>query len=563
MTEKKGFFALVLHAHLPYVMHHGRWPHGMDWLCEAAAECYIPLLRTFETLASEGTNFKVTLNLSPILCEQLAHPEFGAEFRAYVQNKIDAAKEDMAHLKRTGFEHRASLAKMWLDFYEGILDDFENRWHKDLLGAFARLWEAGHLEILTSAATHGYLPLILNDNCISAQVKLGKLTTEHRLGRVPNGIWLPECAYRPSYEWAPPIEGFGEPARRAGIEEILADCELSHFVVDSHLLKGGKAVGVYLERFEALRILYERWAKEQDESKVDEPKSPYLPHFVVGPSGKGAVAFGRDPRTSIQVWSAKHGYPGDFDYLEFHKKSFPGGLRYWRVTDASGDLASKQEYVPEWAAGKVKSHAAHFISIIEEVVQQAPQNPIVVSPYDAELFGHWWFEGPSWILELYRGLSCHGFIEPVTLSEYCERFPPKDAVTLPEGSWGEGGHHWIWLNPDTQWTWKLLYSAEKEMVELVRDVPEGNDVAARIADQMGRELLLMEASDWQFLISTWTARDYAEARISLHYENFKRLSQILRKVISGQKVLPEEEEFVRECEQHDGVFPKLTYKLWL
>ncbi|HDH97111.1 MAG TPA: DUF1957 domain-containing protein, partial [Proteobacteria bacterium] len=466
MAEQRGYFALVLHAHLPYVLHHGRWPHGMDWLCEAASECYLPLLRTFERLASDGVDFKVTINLSPILCEQLAHPAFGDEFRSYLQNKMDAAREDIAHFERTGFEHRAKLARMWLEFYEGMLEDFEARWGGDILGAFARLWDAGYIEVLTSAATHGYLPLLLNDECVRAQVQLGKLTTRHRLGREPKGIWLPECAYRPSYEWAPPVEGFGEPARRAGIEEVLSDCGLGHFVVDAHLLKGGKAIGVYLERFEALRILYERWAKEQDKSEVELPKTPYSSYFVVGPSGRGAAVFGRDPTTSLQVWSAKHGYPGDFDYLEFHKKSFPGGLRYWRITDASGDLASKQEYVPEWADGKVGSQAEHFIGVLEGIVGANPDGAIIVSPYDAELFGHWWFEGPRWIAEVYRRMQGSGAVKPVTLSEYLELHPPTEAISLPEGSWGEGGHHWIWLNPDTEWTWKLIYAAERTMVEL-------------------------------------------------------------------------------------------------
>jgi len=554
---------LVLHAHLPYVLYHGRWPHGMDWLCEATSECYLPLLRAFEQLASEGVDFKVTMNLSPILCEQLAHPSFPGEFKGYLQNKIDAAKEDVAHFEKTGFEHRAKLARMWIEFYEGTLRDFDARWMCDILGAFARLWDAGHIEVLTSAATHGYLPLILNDRCVRAQIRQGRSATQHRLGKTPKGIWLPECAYRPSYEWAPPISGFGEPTRRAGVEEILSECELTHFIVDSHLLKGGKAIGVYLERFEALRMLYERWAKEQDESKVEQPRKPYAPYFVAGPSGKGAAAFGRDPTTSLQVWSAKHGYPGDFDYLEFHKKSFPGGLRYWRVTDASGDLASKQEYVPEWADGKIASQAKHFLEVLSGVIEANPKEPIVVSPYDAELFGHWWFEGPRWIAETFRQMREHGGIKPVTLSEYLERRPPTEAISLPEGSWGEGGHHWIWLNPDTEWTWKEIYSAEKKMVEMADKIPEGSRLAERIGNQMGRELLLMESSDWQFLISSWTARDYAEARVSLHHENFSRLAETLQRLMDGAEASPEEIAFLEECELHDGVFPQANFKLWL
>lgn len=563
MSEKKGHFALVLHAHLPYVLYYGRWPHGTDWLCEATAECYLPLLNAFEKLVAENVNFKITINLSPILCEQLASPGFKKEFEGYVENKIAAARKDLEYFAKSSFSQRMKLARMWINFYENIWSDFDNRYGGNVLSAFAKLWDAGYIEVLTSAATHGYLPLILDDRCVRAQIEVGKRTTKMRLNKIPSGIWLPECAYRPSYEWAPPIDGFGELKKRAGVEEILSDAGINHFIVDSHLLEGGKAIGVYLERFEALRILYERWSKDERSKEVDSPKSVYKPYFVVGPTGKGAVAFGRHPKTSLQVWSSKHGYPGDFDYLEFHKKSFPGGLRYWRITDASGDLASKKEYVPEWANGKVVGQAKHFAGLLSDVIQKAPDDAIVVSPYDAELFGHWWFEGPQWIYETYRQLKSQSSVKPVTLSEYVELSHPSEAVVLPEGSWGEGGHHWIWLNQDNVWTWKLIYTAEKKMVELAARVPEDDGLAARIANQMGRELLLVESSDWQFLISTWTARDYAEARINLHYENFLKLAEILEKKLPKHELLKEDVAFLEECEKHDGIFPEIDFRLWL
>jgi len=563
MAEKTGYFALVLHAHLPYVLYHGRWPHGTDWLCEATAECYLPLLNELGKLVFEGVDFRVTINISPILCEQLANPGFQKEFDGYVRNKIDAAHKDILYFEKAGFARRAELARMWIEYYEKILNDFDDRYHGDILSAFAKLWDAGYIEVLTSAATHGYLPLILDDRCVHAQVEMGKRTTQKRLGKIADGIWLPECAYRPSYEWAPPINGFGEPARRAGVEEILSDSGINHFVVDHHLLEGGKAIGVYVERFEALRLLYERWAKDEKSKQVESPKSVYKSYFVAGPSGGGAVAFGRDPKTSLQVWSGKHGYPGDFDYLEFHKKSFPGGMRYWRITDAAQDLASKQEYVPEWADNKVRVHAKHFAELLSGVIRQAPDDPIIVSPYDAELFGHWWFEGTKWIAEIYRQLKGHRAIKPVTLSEYVELFGPAEAIVLPEGSWGEGGHHWIWLNPDTAWTWKLIYSAEKKMIELMPGVPNNNALARRVANQMARELLLIEASDWQFLISAFTARDYAEARINLHYENFSQLAEMLQKLSAGGKQSPMDVSFLQECETDDGIFSDIDFSLWL
>jgi 1,4-alpha-glucan branching enzyme len=329
-------------------------------------------------------------------------------------------------------------------------------------------------------------------------------------------------------------------------------------------------VGVYVARFEALRRLWGQFEKEFKPPPEDVTKSPHEVYLVSSgrmPERPVAV-FTRDPETAIQVWSGEWGYPGDGAYLDFHKKRFPGGLRYWRVTSPKTDLADKRVYVQEAVEGRVRENSSHFISLIKEVLQahreRTGRSGILTAPYDAELFGHWWFEGPRWLYHVLKGLDEDPKVELTTCSSYLEINPPEVVVSLPEGSWGEGGFHWIWLNEWTEWTWKHIYAAERRMVDLSRScsgVGE-NPELERVLKQACRELLLLQASDWQFLISTWSARDYAEMRVALHAEDFNRLVDMAEALHRGEGLKPADRAFLEACEERDPLFPDVEPSWW-
>jgi 1,4-alpha-glucan branching enzyme len=271
------------------------------------------------------------------------------------------------------------------------------------------------------------------------------------------------------------------------------------------------------------------------------------------------VAFFRDPRTTVQVWSREHGYPGEYAYLEFHKKHFPGGLRFWRITDNQGDLGTKAVYDPDVAAQKVSLQASHFIELVADTLARAKGDgpALVCSPYDSELFGHWWFEGPLWLEHVARAMARAG-LPCMTLGEALAAVPPRATLALPEGSWGEGGDHRVWLNRDTEWTWDRVYSAEAEWVGHLaglagRSAPE----LRRVLAQATRELLLLQSSDWQFLITTGTASDYAERRVAEHYAEFKRLCEMARLLEAGDPLSPDAAESLRRLERDDFCFPDL------
>ncbi|MHA1299674.1 MAG: 1,4-alpha-glucan branching protein domain-containing protein [Candidatus Helarchaeota archaeon] len=548
-SNVKGYFSFVLHSHLPYVIAHGTWPHGMDWLNEATAECYIPILNTLYKLKEEGFTPRLTINLSPILCEQLKNEMFIDSFISYLENKISFAEADKKIFIEWKSENLIKLSDMWKKFYTDIIIDFKEKYNKDLVNAFKVLQDENIIEIITCAATHGYLPLLSQDYSISNQVKVGVECYKKHFKRDPIGIWLPECAYRPAYKWKNPIFRDEPEYERKGIEEILDEHNLKYFIIDTHLLMGGEAIGVYAARFEALKMLWENFKRQYKPPPIDFNKSPYKPYLVSSTSNFEAqvAVFVRDPRTSIQLWSAEHGYPGDGWYLEFHKKHFPSGHRYWRITSSKTDLGDKLEYVPENVESRLEENAGHYKDLIKELVlefysKNNQEAGIVVAPYDTELLGHWWFEGPQFLYKVLKWVEMDPEIELTTCGKYLKAFPPVNIIHIPEGSWGEGQGHWIWLNEWTTWTWEKIYKTEKRLKGIFEKYSDANDKnIKRILIQLEIENLLLQSSDWQFLISTWSARDYAENRVAEHYNRIKKLISILESYETN-KTLPQEHQ---------------------
>jgi 1,4-alpha-glucan branching enzyme len=554
-----GRFLLCLHSHMPYVLSHGKSPHGTDWLNEACAECYLPLLHTLHRLNSEGIKPRWTVNITPILAEQLADPAFASEFESYCQEKIDYAVSDLGRFEREGPLWMQGLAAMWQRKYTESLVQFKHQWGRSIVEAFRFFQDQGCIEIITSGATHGYQPLLGTDESCQAQIRLGIENHQKHFGRKPRGIWLPECAYRPRYDWKAPA-GEGEIAwPRKGTDEILKEEGLEYFFVDSHMIRGGAPLGTYAANFPQLAEMFARSSKYF--TPPTEFRSEYE-HYLL-PSG--VTVFARDPETTVKVWSGESGYPGDEYYLEFHKQLYPGRLRYWRISQEKTDLGKKQPYNPYEAFERIQNHAADLVKVLKATLANyrglSDRTGTLVAMYDTELFGHWWWEGPEFLCELYRNLHADGEIELVSGSDVMDRDPAKHLITMPEGSWGEGGYHYIWINDDNLWTWKKLYSIERRLRKLAREAKGGEMI--EVVTQAARELLLAEASDWQFLISTFSARDYAEIRFQDHVDRFTALADVADKLSLGGTLSKGDREYLLECQLKDAPFPELTLDLWL
>ena len=538
----------------------------MEWLHEAAAETYLPLLRVFGELEQQGLALQANVNLSPILLEQLSHPEFKDEFPKYLIRKIKAAHKDADDFTVQNDPHMVNVSRFWLHFYEQALRQFDEL-GSNIIRGFQHFYDSGAIEIITCGATHGYFPLLGTDSSIHAQVKTGVETHERFFGRKPRGIWLPECGYRPAGTWQFPVmpDGSSRPPKqfyREGVEQILAEHGIQFFYVDTHLVDSSTRFTPYQLLAGGVPIAMET---------VEEPpaKNFYRPYFADGPDRDAQVAFfTRDPRTSAQVWSGDQGYPGDGNYLEFHKKRWPGGNRYWRITGRKIDLGLKQPYDPAIALERTREHAKHFVRITHETLERYGNNgaaaSILTAPFDAELFGHWWFEGPEWLknvaLEFAKPESR---VKLISCTDYLDQFPPNAYVALPEGSWGAESNNSVWLNEDTAWTWKHIYPAELAVQQMANsDLWRGNDTATRLVKQLCRELLLLESSDWQFLITTKAARDYAEKRFNTHLEQFRALLDTWRRFEATHQIALEKLQELEAIELRDSVFPDIEPELW-
>jgi 1,4-alpha-glucan branching enzyme len=561
MVEKLGSVNIVLHSHLPWVLSHGIWPHGTSWVNEAMAETYIPILIELNKLIDDGFKPKLTIGLTPVLCEMLSHPSFTEGFIGYLDEKIAAAEHDYIDFTKNMPKNNAhiKLTLWWKEFYSMIKDHFLHKYNKDIIGEFAKLQDRGLLDIITCAATHSYVPLLSKETSINAQFKTAVDNYKKHFGRSPTGVWLPECAYRPGYLWKNPLKE-GEEFERPGIEYFLDKHGLKYFFIDTSLLLGGVSQGVYAARFPLLKELWKQFATQYKEIPLKFEKSPYEPYLVSSNSAKGPVGFfTRDEKTGMVVWSGEHGYPGCGEYMDFHKKHFPGGLRYWKVTGAKIDMGEKMLYWPDDVPSKLDENASHYVNLIKDILREYKaekgKNGIVTIPYDTELFGHWWFEGVWFLNRVLKWIEQDPEIELTNSREYLENNPPNKTVQIIEGSWGQGSSHWVWLNEWTEWTWERIYECEAKSEEIISKHYKSTDPnLLKILKQMARELLLLQSSDWQFLITTWSARDYAENRVALHYENFSRLNKMATDYAKGVNLLEGDWEFLGTLEVNDGIF---------
>jgi 1,4-alpha-glucan branching enzyme len=562
--SEPGVFCFVLHTHLPYVLGHGTWPHGSQMLYNAAADCYLPLLTTFRQLAAEGIPPRVTMGITPVLLEQLADSRFKDWFPHDLRQRANSAEANEREFRARGDGHLAYLAGRWAGQFRDMERLFCEELHHDIPAGFAELQGQGTLELMSSAATHAYLPLLHEECSIQAQVRQGAASHLRHIGHRPRGFWLPECAYRPRARWAPPAQVVPPDGRtwlRKGVHEFLAENGFDYFIVDTHLLGGGDPLPVDIQYADALGKLWGRITRRDELPRPSWEKTPYFPYFV-GEQFEDyppIACMVRNPDVSLQVWSAEWGYPGDGWYLDFHKKHMPGDLRYWRVTDDRNDLGSKQPYDPDRAAERLRENAGHFVSVVHDLLEAQPRpfgrRPVVCAPFDAELFGHWWHEGPAWLAQVLRWMNDDPCIEVRTCHQYLAENPPATAITLPEGSWGQGGGHYIWLNPDTKWTWRRVYDAEIDMRELARSLADTADPQLReFLVQAARELFLLQASDWQFLMTTGSAPDYAAQRLDGHHSDYRRVAELARRWGRGEYLSEQDWQAFGSLRDRDRVF---------
>ena len=552
MRTQFGTFVLMLHSHLPFYRKAGMWPFGEENLYDCMAETYIPLLNALNELKDEGIKARITVGITPILAEQLADEHLQNGFIEFVKTRLAAVEEDVARYpdpKVPHSEHLAYLADYYKDFYSNILRDFTEKYGKNLVLAFKDLQDAGCIEITTSGATHGFLPLLGTDESIQAQIKTGIESYKKHFGRLPKGIWLPECAYRPAQMQEDPETR--ERVLRPPIEAFLYENGIQYFFTEYHAIEGSASSEIRRD-FGVYRDIQYIPLPNRPATGLSTHEAYWLKNYPV-------AVLGRNNRASFQVWSAAHGYPGDGLYREFHRKDANSGMKYWRLTSKDADLGDKMLYDPVLALNQTKMHADHFVSLVYDLLKeqynrtQDPDTLVMVS-FDTELYGHWWFEGVEWLKHVIRTLhQCEG-VAVESAGSYLAQHAPKNAIELPESTWGQGGHYWVWHNQHTSWMWPIIHEAEVRMRKLIRQYPNETDpLKRRFLNQALRELLLLQSSDWPFLVTTFQAKDYAVERFEKHVDNFNTLCGMLE---SGKL----DEACLRALEDTDNPFSNVDYR---
>jgi len=514
-----GQLAIVLHAHLPYVRKNEKNSLEEDWLFQAILECYIPLLQSIESSKNENPlNTKLTIRLSPTLLSLLNNKKIQETFPSWIKTRNDFLNDLPQEEKNAS----AFLIKN--------LNDKYLYWQKcsgNLIEKFRVLNNSGNLDILTCAATHGYLPILReNPETVKGQINTAIISHENIFGTNPLGIWLPECAY---YE---------------NLDKILFDSGIRYAVLDGHGILNA---------------------------------SPRPRYGVYAPicSKNGVAFFGRDSESTLPVWSAKDGFPGDKVYREFHKdlgwelppsrlkeKGIPSvrplGLKYYKITDHKISLDNKEFYIENEAKKKAEEHAETYLLArskqLENLSLSSSFEPLLIAPFDAELFGHWWYEGPIFIENILKKSTKYS-IRLTNLKEILMEKPKLQICDPSPSSWGQGGYHNYWLNDKNSWIVPEITKAGSMFVEL-SSKQFNDEFSIRLLRQAGRELLLSESSDWSFILRAGTTTELAKERIDRHLFRFWKLIEMLKNISKNDL------KFLEIIEEEDKIFPYINIQDW-
>ena len=528
MNTEKGYVSFVLHAHLPFV-HHPENENYLEeeWLYEAISETYIPLLTNFKKLEDEKVDFRITMSLTPPLLSMLDNKLLQQRYIKYLKKHIELSKKEII---RTAYDERLNkLSHYYLDKFTEDLHIFKDVYNCNIIQGFKHFQDIGVLEIITCGATHGYFPILyVNEKTVRAQIAVGVQTYEKYFGRKPRGIWLPECGYVPE------------------ADKYLKEFGIEYVITETHGILYANPTPLY---------------------------GTYAPIISEG----NVIAFGRDLESSRQVWSSINGYPGDFNYREFYRdigydadyeyiKPYIAkngarvhtGIKYHRIT---GKTEFKDYYNPRWAMDSAEKQAGHFFDCRQAQISYLAENmdvpPIILCPYDAELYGHWWYEGPYWLYVLFKKIyydKCD--FKLITPGEYIDKYPQMQVCTPCRSSWGANGYSEVWLNPTNDYVHKHLHVAGDRMVELAHLFPnEKSSIRRKALNQCARELLLAQSSDWLFIITNGTMVDYAKKRIKDHIGRFTKLyEQIKSDTI--------DKEFLSDIYRKDKIFDDIDYMIY-
>ncbi|MGL1894332.1 MAG: DUF1957 domain-containing protein [Spirochaetaceae bacterium] len=523
VDNSQGLLSFVLHAHLPFVRH-PEYTKFLEekWLFEAISETYLPLLRTFRNLEAKNIDFKLTISFSPTLTEMLIDPFLQNRYLDHLESLLELAEKEIIRTRTNPEEQK--MAVMYLKLFTENYNDFKDLYKKNITTGFKYFFNKGNLLLITSAATHAFLP---NFSEFPEVVRAQIVTAVDSFRRVfsvrPDGIWLPECGYYP------------------GLEKFLKESGIKFYISSAH------------------GVMY---SDQVPEKGVFAPVS----------CNNGVSVFPREKESCKDIWSPIDGYPGDVVYREFYRDigfDLPldyirpyiqdddvrvnTGFKYFSITGAE----TKNYYNPKKAEQKVNEHVENFIYNREKMLKKVQgvftdRPALFTCPYDAELFGHWWFEGPMFLEKLLTALDKNEKFSCCTPTDYLETYPENQLCTPHYSSWGEQGYSQVWLDGANDWIYRHLFKIIDQMVELTVRYPDATGLKRRALNQAAREVLLSQASDWPLIMKTGTTVPYANKRVKTHILNFHKIYDSLCENVVKT-------EWLTKLEKKNNLFKDINY----
>jgi 1,4-alpha-glucan branching enzyme len=529
--NKTPVISIVLHAHSPFFHHPEKLsPSEERWFFESLSETYLPLLEVFDRLDADHIPFRMALSLSPTLCHMLGDEQLMDRYLDYTDRRIEFG---LREIKRTGRNKKAQKIARFL--YDKMVDKrvlFTERYEKKLLGVFDLYQKKGRLELMTTAATHAFLPFYTGSpQGIQAQFEVAVASHRSCFGRYPQGFWLPELG------WSSELDPW------------LRSYNFAYTITDPCAL-----------------VLGEPPAKWGTFFPVRTPAGV----FVLGRdfySGAALAEMRREPAYRDNRRDIGYELPPEKvkPFLGAGGIRTPTGYRYWKTGDGR-----KSFYDPAAAQAAVRKQVRAFLEAgisrlwaAEKMMNASGGCPsderraLALCAWSADDLGCFWHEGPQFLENLFREGLRREDVRFMTPGEYLFKQDASLIQTMvPEfSSGGNNGYAETWLDASNDWMYRHVMRALDRMVELAERFPDNTGLEERTLNQAAREILLVQSSDWSKMLYRQESAEYARNQIEMNLRNFTTIYEAL-----GSNYIST--EWLTTLEQRHNIFPHINYRIF-
>ncbi len=522
------FISLVLNAHLPFIRHPElSWVPEERYLFERLSDTYIPFLKMLDHLDSDRIPYKIAISFSPTLCHMLNDELLIKRYLAYVDRQIEFGLHELD--RTSGDPELNNLARY---YYDKSVDDkilFTERYQKNILGVFELFQKKGKIEFLTTSATHAFLPFYTGfPESIQSQIEVALASHRTYFDKNPLGFWLPELGWSPE------------------LDEYLRAYNILYTVVNTPGLILGNP-------------------------------PPKCGSFYPVKTPAGVEVFSNDFYSMKDLWDEDEGFSRDPVYRDYASDvgyeipnkelvpfiqpgwpRIPTGYKYW---SRGRENKTSRIYNMKDAQKKAREHAKLFLDNragrLHRASKYVDRPPLSLWTSNMDEFGHFWYEGITFLDQLFRESAKRNDIQFVLPGDYISNQPVNSYQTMtPEfSSWGTNGYAETWLDSSNDWVYRHISRSISRMIELAERFPDDTGLKERALNQAAREILLIQASDWPEMISCDKNADYAKNQLESSLRNFTTIYEAL-----GSNYIST--EWLTSLEKRNNIFPSINYRVF-